>query len=463
MPDQPTPQQPEERASWARTNADLMVNNPDGFPSDPQYGPVWWIGSDQPGGGTPWNHGGWNNPFGPAYGSAAALPCVIRATALITGPLTSAAFRQIDLSDGHPLGRARWMTDPMLKRPDQRFTDPVHPDVLTETRSGFWSNFLRSAIWWGTGAFITQLDETGQPLAGTLRNIESRLLTTERDSAGALHWVLGSDGADDEKAVFDRNGQLSFGAITYKLVTLRNPHSPVDVEGYSKGVFEMSPGVFGMADQIEQYARGQFKSGVPNGILKVQTPGLTQEQATELRNAWLRSHGNDRRSIGVLNAVTDFVPFNLSPTDAGLDAVKRLNIGDVAFAFGLDPLILGVSLGNSATYSSRVDSFLAHRDYSLAPWIAAVQDTLTALLPGTQGVLVDLDKFVNPTAQERYTGYAVAIDSGILTVDEVRAMEGLQPLPKPAPVPAPAPVTAPPEPEPEPAPVRSLRSPTWRR
>ena len=66
----------------------------------------------------------------------------------------------------------------------------------------------------------------GAPLAGTLRNIDALLLSTERDDDGALHWVLGADGADDEQAVFDRDGFLSLGAITYRIVVLRNPHSP---------------------------------------------------------------------------------------------------------------------------------------------------------------------------------------------------------------------------------------------
>jgi hypothetical protein len=428
MPTPPPQPQPEERAAYARTNADLMVNNPDGFPSDPQYGPVWWVGSDQAGGGTPWNYGGVNNVFGPQYGSAAALPVVIRATALITGPLTAAPFKVVDLADGHPLPRPRWMLDPMLLRPDQRFVSDVYPDVVELPRGTWFTSWIRSAIWWGIGAFLTQLDESGQPLAGTLRNIDSRLLSTERDQQGALHWVLGSDGADDERATFDRNGVLSFGDITYRLVTLRNPHSPVDSEGNSKGVFALSPGTFGMSAQIEEYARGQFKSGVPNGVLKVSTPGLTQEQANDLKTAWMRSHGNDRRSIGVLNAVTDFTPFNLSPTDAGLDAVKRLNIGDAAMAFGLDPLTLGVSLGNSATYNNLRDAWTNHKDFGLAPWISAVQDTLSALLPGTQGALVSLDGFANPPLAERVATGAAATAAGLMTVDEWRASEGMLPM-----------------------------------
>jgi phage portal protein BeeE len=309
-------------------------------------------------------------------------------------------------------------------------------------------------------------DETGQPLAGTLKIVNPFLLSTERADDGSLRWVIGAEGASaQDKVVFGRDGRVTLGPVTYKIVALRNPHFGTDVEGHTPGVFEAHPSTFNLGGSIETYAQGTFRSGIPAGYLQVDQTmnSMTQEQADALKGRWMASHGGDRRSIAVLNAFTKFVPLQMSPVDSALGEVKRLNIGDVAFAFGLDPLTLGVSLGNSATYSSRVDSFLAHRDYSLAPWISAVQDVLTALLPGTQGVLVDLDKFVNPTAKERYDGYAVAISSGVLTPDECREMEGLPPLPRSAePVPGSAPSSVPAPVDETPTDIRSRRPQPWR-
>jgi hypothetical protein len=45
--------------------------------------------------------------------------------------------------------------------------------------------------------------------------------------------------------------------------------------------------------------------------------------------------------------------------------------------------------------------------------------------------VVNLDGFANPPAAERYAGYKVAIESGVLTEDEARAYEGLPPLTTP--------------------------------
>jgi hypothetical protein len=325
----------------------------------------------------------------------------------------------------------------MLLRADERFRATEQPEVVQLPRALFWTEFVRSAIWWGVGAFICTEDSLGQPEAGSLRIVPPRWLTAEHeggDPGAPLVWVLG-DGPD--RTTFDRDGYAQIGPVRYRVVVLRNPHSPIDVEGRSLGVFELSPRVYSLASQIDTYSAGTFRSGIPAGYLKVQTPGLTQEAATQLRSRWLASHGGDRRSIAVLNATTDFQPLNLSPVDAALDQVKRLNLADVAFSFGLDPTTLGVGLGNSATYNNVRDSWANHRDFGLAPWTAALEDVLSALLPGNTTARVNLDGFANPTAQERFTAYQTAIAAGILTVDEVRALEHLPPLAAPAPEPPP--------------------------
>jgi phage portal protein BeeE len=137
--------------------------------------------------------------------------------------------------------------------------------------------------------------------------------------------------------------------------------------------------------------------------------------------------------------------------DAALVEMTSWAIADIAFAFGLDPTTLGVSLSGSMTYTNVRDAWLNHRDFGLAPWLAVVSDTLSALTPTGQTVLVDLDGFENPTRQERYQALKLGIESGVITVDEAREIEGLPPLPdepKPQPqplqlVPAGADVTAP--------------------
>ena len=429
MPTRRLPSRPavQSRARWTRSNGQLTTNDPDGWLSDGNHGPVWWYGLDSGGGAYPIGPNGPWQTFGPAQA------VVTRATSLICGPLSAAPYRVQDLAElGAASTAPRWLTDPMLLRPDARYASAVYPAVLTLGRSAFWSNFVRSALWFGTGAFLCLDDEAGQPLAGTLRLVDPQLLYTERDyEDGSLRWVIDAGSSDAERAVFGRDGRLQLGPLTYRIVVLRNPLSPIDAEGRSFGVFEMSPAAFQLGSSIESYAAGTFRSGIPAGYLQVETPGLSQTAADELKASWMRNHGGDRRSIAVLNATTKFQALNLSPVDAALDATKRLNIGDVAYAFGLDPLTLGVSMSNSGTYQNVMAAWTTHRDYGLSPWISALQDCLSALLAGTAGVLVNLDSFANPPLKDRVATGVAATKAGLLTVDEWRAAEGLEPLPEP--------------------------------
>lgn len=411
----------QERALWARTDGNLQINDPS---------QLVWIGGDQ-----------WPGVLG-SNTSAEALPVVTRATSLITGPLTAAPFKVQQAGAGAPMVTPRWLTDPMMLRPDGRLLDgyQAHPALYRLSRSEFWTQFIRCAIWWGEGAMVFQTDADDQPLAGTLRLINPLILGTENG-----RWVLGTG---PDRAVFDREGRLNLGGLEYRIVVLRNPHSPIDTEGRSKGVFALSPSAFGLASQIDAYTAGTFKSGIPAGYLKVNQQA-TQEQIDALKATWLANHGGDTRSIAVLTSTTDFTPLSISPVDAELASVKRLAIGDVAFAFGLDPRNLNVSLANSATYSNMTEAWENHRDFGLSPWIAALQDLLSSLMPGTKTVSVSLDDFANPTEGERYKAFKTAIDAGILTINEVREMEGLPPLPAQS-EPVDPPLNEDPDPEPEP-------------
>ena len=427
--------QVQQRAMYTRSDGDMLSEwmEPAG---------VYWLGSDSGGGLVPI---GPHGPFAGGQGPAKAV--VARATSLITSPLTAAAFKTQDLGfAGQPFARPRWITDPMLVRSDDRFpTSDLYPAALRLPRSNFWSEWIRASIWFGLGAFIFIEGPDGMPLAGSLKNIAPYCLSTERTDDG-LCWVIGDPEDGSNQVVADFDGRFNLGPVTYKLCVLRNPHSPVDTEGMSKGVFAMHPDVFFLAQQIESYSSGVFNTGVPAGFLKVATPGLQQQQADKLKADWMAAHGGSRKSIAVLNAMVDFQALSISPVDSALGEVKRLNIADTAYAFGLSPENLGVSLSGSATYANVRDHFQDLKDFGIAAWISAVEDAVTALFPGAQGVKVDLDRFENPPPQERFTAYATAIDSGWLLPEEVRVIEGLPPLPDP-----PAPVPVPPVPEPVPA------------
>lgn len=358
----------EQRGLWTRTDGDLLTNDPN---------QLVWLGGD-------------SLAALLARGSASAeeLPVTTRATSLITGPLTSAPFQLVNDATGAALPTPRWIGDPMLCRPDSRLIDGLQafPHAKRLTRSRFWAEVVRSAIWYGMGAFVYQPDSYGSPLAGTLRQLNPQAVSMN----AASRWEIGTG---TERVEFDRDGYLYLGGATYRIAVMRNPLSPVGDDGMSLGVFGLSPEAFKTAASVDSFVAGTFTSGVPSGYLKYEREGLTQPQADDLKTAWMANHGGDKRSIAVLNAVTSFVPISFSPVDAEAAAIKRLSVADIAFAFGLPPEVLSVTLGNSATYSNRTDEWQRMKTTGLSLWISELEDVLTALVPYGTSVKVDFSEF----------------------------------------------------------------------
>lgn len=361
----------QERAAWDRFSGNMAVEGAEG---------IHWIGQDT-----------WPGVLQRQGESAPErLPVTTRATNLIIGPLTAQPYQLLDTVNGVELPTPRWLADPMLLRPDARLVEGLaaFPHTRRLTRSGFWREILRSCLWYGLGAFIFNPGATGEPIAGTMRQVHPGALSI--NSEGSWRLGVGNDSID-----FNREGSafIGTGETEYRICVLRNPLSPVAEDGTVLGVFGLSPSAFTMASSIDGYTAGTFRSGVPAGYLRTLTPGLQQTQADELKAKWMAAHGGDRRSIAVLNSTTEFHPISFSPVDAEAVAIKRMGIGDVAMAFGLPPEVLGVSLSNSSTYVNVSDTWDRLRAFGLSSWISELEDALSALVPLGQTVNVDLTVF----------------------------------------------------------------------
>jgi len=359
--------------------------------------PAWWIGRADEG---PWPIG----PHGPwIIGSFAAIPVVQFLTKLVVDPLTR--YKIIDPGDpARRIDTPLWLRDPQLLRPDDRVGPTLIPWPSRLPATTFWRDWIVAALWYGRSFLYYIEDESGQPRPGTLTVLHPRHVTLDTDGRISIgdDLTLNTDGTWTWETL---DGRLGRGRV----VQLRNPDNPW-------GVFEAHPDVFRIARKTSRYTEGTFGTGVPAGYLKVTAPGLTQDQANQLKAAWMNAHGGSTRSIAVLNATTDFTPIQLSPVDSGLADVRRLNYADVAFAFGVPPALIGTSImagGGTLTYQNLEQLWEEREDIVLPSWIGAVEGTLSALLPGSRTVTVDLDQYRYGTFEQRINQYAAGVNAGL--------------------------------------------------
>ena len=258
-----------------------------------------------------------------------------------------------------------------------------------------------------------------------------------RDSAGAPGpplWILHPDMVTIRDGRYwvagDTEGPLPVGSVIH----LRGGR--IGEDGHGTGVLTEHAADLGIAIAVRAYTGQQYRSGIPAGYIESSQPNLTADQARELQAGWESQHGG-RRRIAVLNATTKFTPIAISALDAQLASAREWSLRDVALIFGLPSYMLDVP-GDSATYANVESRMVQYRMLSLLnPWVRRIESCLDAEFPNGTSLKIKTAGLERADTATRYAAYKTGLDAGFLTVNEVRALEDLAPLPDPAPTAAP--------------------------
>jgi HK97 family phage portal protein len=383
----------------------LLLNQPDGWVVEQGRNPVWWIGSDQ-----------WGQPM--MGNSTTILPALSRAVSLVSEPIGAMPIRVVDIKEATTHDLPRWLEDPMLARPDRR-VDPLAVRHVTDlTRTELVASTVATTLLRGNAYWLFTRGYDGQPLAGSIRAVNPTYVTAEEHNGRIEYCVNGE---------FTEGGILRIGGLDWELIHYRG-QPPYDELGMGYGVLDRHARALGLAQQVRDYAGSQMTNGVPPGYLKVSNPNLTDIQAAALKTKWMEANGGTARSIAVLNATTDFTPVNLTPVDAQMIDMMKMSLLDVALACGVEPSMLGVS-ADSNTYANVESRQIQFQTFTLLPYVSRLEDTWSSLLP--QGVRADIimRALMRADSQTRIDGYAQALRDGWMSVNEVRTLEGMEPVP----------------------------------
>lgn len=175
---------------------------------------------------------------------------------------------------------------------------------------------------------------------------------------------------------------------------------------------------------------GEFfgASSIPAGVLTTDQT-ISPAQAHTTLEMWNnRGHGG-RRGTALLTNNLKFQPITVAPEESQFLDAQRFTVAQVARVFGVAPEMIGGEAGNSLTYANTEARALDFLRYSVSPWVVRIESALGRLLPSTQTVKLNTGGLLRATTAERYAAHEVALRAGFLTVDEVRALEDLPPLP----------------------------------
>jgi len=204
----------------------------------------------------------------------------------------------------------------------------------------------------------------------------------------------------------------------------------------------------------QDYSQGWFDSGgVPPGTMKNSERVLTEAQADEITDRVVSRIR--RRQPLVYGSDWDYAAIAVTPEQAQFVEAIRLGASQVAAIYGIPPEMIGGETGESMTYTNAEWQAINLLQLTLRPWLLLLEAALTRLLPERQYARFNADAIVRADLRTRHEVYAIDRKIGLRNVDELRALEDLEPLPDGqgtdyAPL-APTPAAAAGEPAPEPA------------
>ncbi len=196
--------------------------------------------------------------------------------------------------------------------------------------------------------------------------------------------------------------------------------------GYLKGVSPIESCRADLAASLDlrDYAANWFSSaGVPTGILKTNQM-INSEDAAAITTNWHNKQQD--RQVAVLGSGFEYQQVSLSPKDALFTEVQQQAVQQIARLFGVPArlLLTGVD-GTSDTYSNLQDENQVFYRHTLMAYTDAIADALSNCLDRGTRVDFNFEGLFKADQSARYQNWKTAIEAGFLTIDEVRAKEGM--------------------------------------
>jgi len=223
------------------------------------------------------------------------------------------------------------------------------------------------------------------------------------------------------------------GAITYsvgeaeytqaEMLHLRGFMRPGHIVG--QGVLSAQRNTLGLAIAEHEWTERIFSEGsIPSGVITTDAE-LSPEAATDLKKAWVQSHGGRDRTPAVLSGGLAYKPIQLSNSDLELLEARKWSATQIAAMFGVPAHLAGAPSSDSLTYSTVAEDSRAFVRFGLRAWVHRLEAALSSALPRGQSASFATAEFLQPDIKTRYEAAQIAIAAGFKTIDEVRAEEGL--------------------------------------
>jgi len=196
--------------------------------------------------------------------------------------------------------------------------------------------------------------------------------------------------------------------------------------GYSP--IAMAKNAIGMAIATEEYGAKFFANGAsPGGVLE--HPGVVKDSA-RIRESWnavYQGSGNAHR-VAVLEEGMKFQPIGIPPEQAQFLETRKFQTEEICRIFRVPPHL--VANLDKATFSNIEHQSISFVVHTIRPWLVRLEQGMNKALlskseKGRFFVGFVVDGLLRGDYASRMQGYAVGIQNGFLSPNDVRALENM--------------------------------------
>lgn len=186
----------------------------------------------------------------------------------------------------------------------------------------------------------------------------------------------------------------------------------------------------GLGLAAEQFGSQFFgMGGRPSGVLE--HPGrLSDDARARLRGDWERLHSgiDNAHRVAILEEGMKWNTTSIPPDDAQFLQTRKFQIEEIARWFNIP--ISKLRSPESTSYNSLEQENLAFLSETLRPWLIRIEQEIRRKLLDDPATYVEhkVEGLLRTDIAARYNAYSIGRQWGWLSVNEIRALEGLDPV-----------------------------------
>ena len=183
----------------------------------------------------------------------------------------------------------------------------------------------------------------------------------------------------------------------------------------------------GLSSAMQSFAARFFGTGATTqGIIEF--PGnLTPEQAKNLRDGFDSAHRGFRRAhkTGVLSGGATYKQTTVPNDAAQFLESRRFSVEEIARAFNIPLSMMGVP--GTQSYASVEQNAIQFVTHTLRPYIEKLEWAYSRLLPVEAFLAFNTNGLLRGDFNSRISAYATGLQSGFMSVNDVRKLEDMSP------------------------------------